>query len=43
MSAEQIIQSLDLFKTAKDPSGIYVVGTEVVQVDKQGNTNTIFP
>ena len=35
MSAEQIIQSLDLFKTAKDPSGIYVVGTEVVQVDKQ--------
>ena len=43
MSAEQIIQSLDLFKTAKDPSGVYVVGTEVVQVDKQGNTNTIFP
>jgi len=43
MSAEQIIQSLDLFKTAEDPSGVYVVGTEVVQVDKQGNTNTIFP
>jgi hypothetical protein len=43
MSGEDIIKSLDIFKTAKDPSGIYVVGKEVIQIDKQGNTNTIFP
>ena len=43
MSGEQIIKSLDIFKTAKDPSGIYIVGKEVIQIDKQGNTNTIFP
>ena len=43
MSAEQIIRSSDSFKTAKDPSGVYIVGTEVVQIDKQGNINTIFP
>jgi len=43
MSAEDIIKSSDSFKTAKDPSGVYIVGTEVVQIDKQGNINTIFP
>ena len=43
MSGEDIIKSIDFFKTAKDPSGIYVVGKEVIQIDKQGNTNTIFP
>ena len=43
MSGEDIIKSLDIFKTANDPSGIYVVGKEVIQIDKQGNTNTIFP
>ena len=43
MSGEDIIKSLDIFKTAKDPSGIYIVGKEVIQIDKQGNTNTIFP
>jgi len=43
VSAAQIIQSSDAFKKAKDPSGVYIVGTEVVQVDKQGNINTIFP
>jgi len=43
MSAEEIIKSSDSFKTAKDPSGVYIVGTEVVQIDKQGNINTIFP
>ena len=43
MSGEEIIQSLDIFKKAADPSGIYVVGTEVIQIDSKGNTNTIFP
>ena len=43
MSGEDIIKSLDIFKTANDPSGIYVVGKEVIQIDKQGHTNTIFP
>ena len=43
MSGEDIIKSLDIFKTAKDPSGIYVVGKEVIQIDSKGNTNTIFP
>ena len=43
VSAEQIIKSSDSFKTAEDPSGVYIVGTEVVQIDKQGNINTIFP
>jgi len=43
VSAEQIIKSSDSFKTAKDPSGVYIVGTEVIQIDKQGNINTIFP
>tara|TARA_R110000824_G_scaffold141691_1_gene308487 strand:+ start:218 stop:1468 length:1251 start_codon:yes stop_codon:yes gene_type:complete len=43
VSAAKIIESSDAFKKAKDPSGVYIVGTEVVQVDKQGNINTIFP
>ena len=43
MSGEDIIKSLDIFKTAADPSGIYVVGKEVIQIDSKGNTNTIFP
>ena len=43
MSAEEIVKTEDAFKTAADPSGVYIIGKEIVAVDKQGNPTTIYP
>ena len=42
-SAEDFLNASDTLTKIEDPSGTYIIGTEVVTVDKQGNTNTIFP
>ena len=42
-SAEEFLNASDTLTKIEDPSGTYIIGTEVVTVDKQGNTNTIFP
>ena len=43
MSAEEIVRTEDAFKTAADPSGVYIIGKEIVSVDKKGNPTTIYP
>jgi hypothetical protein len=42
-SAEDYLMTTDIFNTVEDPSGVYIIGQEVVQVDKKGNTTTLFP
>ncbi len=42
-SAEDYLMTTDIFNTVEDPSGTYIIGQEVVQVDKKGNTTTLFP
>jgi hypothetical protein len=43
ISAEEIVKTEDAFKTAADPSGVYIIGKEIVVVDKQGEPTTIYP
>jgi len=43
ISAEEIVKTEDAFKKAADPSGVYIIGKEIVAVDKQGNPTTIYP
>jgi len=43
ISAEEIVKTEDAFKKAADPSGVYIIGKEIVSVDKQGSPTTIYP
>jgi len=43
MGAEEIVRTEDAFKKAADPSGVYIIGKEIVVVDKQGEPTKIYP